>query len=108
LIRTLLITIFVEAVVVLGYSIWQKKPFLPILLTTVIANLFTQSSLWIALNIFFHYYLIVLVITEILIWLVESFLLYRFPANQLRSQEAAFLSLIMNLASFGIGWLLPI
>jgi len=49
-----------------------------------------------------------LIIAEILIWLVESFLLYRLLANQLRLQEAVFLSLNMNLASFALGWFLPI
>jgi hypothetical protein len=40
--------------------------------------------------------------------MIESFLLYHFPANQLSLQEAALLSLTMNLASFGFGWFLPI
>ena len=108
MIVTLLITLVVEAVVVLGYCVWKKKPVLSILLTSVIANLFTQSFLWTVLNLFFHDYLIVLFLAEILIWLVESFLLYHLPANQLRFQDAVFLSLTMNLASFGLGWFLPI
>jgi hypothetical protein len=41
---------------------------------------------------------------EILIRMIESFLLYRFPATQLRLPDAAFLSLIMNMVSFTLGW----
>jgi len=108
LIITLLITIIVEGVVVLVYSIWRKKPVRSILLTSIMANLVTQSILWIVLNFFFHHYLVVLCFAETFIWMIESFLLYRFPPNQLRFLEAAFLSLIMNLASFAIGLFLPI
>jgi hypothetical protein len=108
LIVTLLITIIVEAAVVLGYCIWQKKPLLPILLTSIFANLITQFFLWIVLTIFFRHYLIALLLAEILIWLIESSLLYRLLKNQLRFQEAILLSLSMNLASFTLGWFLPI
>jgi len=108
LIAPLLFTIIVEGIIVLGYSIWRKKPLVPILFATTLANLITQSFLRLVLNLFFHYYLIVLIIAEILIWLVESFLLYRLLANQLRLQEAVFLSLNMNLASFALGLFLPI
>jgi hypothetical protein len=107
LIVTLLITIIIEAAVVLGYSIWRQKLLLPILFTSVIANLCTQSLLWVVLSLFFRHYLIVLILAEILIWLIESFFLYRLPTNQLRFQEAVVLSLIMNLASFALGWFLP-
>jgi hypothetical protein len=71
-------------------------------------NLITQSLLWIALNLFFSHYLIALLVSEILIWLIESILLYSFPANQLGFMEALFLSLSMNLTSFALGWFLPI
>jgi hypothetical protein len=108
LIFTLVITIIVEGVVVFVYSIWREKPFRPILFTSIVANLITQSLLWIVLKLFFGYYLIALFVAETLIWIIESFLLYRLPANQLRLKEAAFLSLSMNLASFALGWFLPI
>jgi hypothetical protein len=84
------------------------KLFRPILTSSVIVNLLTQSLLWIGLNLFFQHYLATLCFAEILIWITESFLLYCLPANQLRLPDAAFLSLIMNLASFAIGLFLPI
>ena len=108
MIVTLLITIIVESAVALVYSIWRKKIFRPILLTSILANLITQSFLWIVLELFFEHYIPLLCSAELLIWIIESFLLHRFSANQLRFQEAVLLSLAMNLASFGLGWFLPI
>lgn len=108
MIATLLITIVTEGALVLGYSLWRRKPAVPILLTSIFANLFTQSLLWIGLNLFFQYYLLILFVAEIFIWAIESVLLYRVPANQLKLREAVFLSLIINLTSFGLGWLLPV
>jgi hypothetical protein len=46
-------------------------------------------------------------VAEVLIWLLESALLYFFPNTRLTWPEALSLSLGMNLASFGIGWFLP-
>ena len=96
-----------EGVVVIGYSIWRTKPIVPILLTSIFANVITQSLLWIGLNLFYNDYLITLCAAEILIWIIESVLLYSFRFNQLKISEALFLSLMMNLSSFGVGWFLP-
>jgi hypothetical protein len=60
------------------------------------------------LILFFRHYLIALAVAEVLIWAMESLLLYSIPANQLRLPEAIFLSLSMNLLSFALGWFLPI
>jgi hypothetical protein len=108
LILTLLITIIAEGAVVIGYSIGHKKPVRPILFTSICVNLITQFFLWVVLNLFFQDYLITLLIAEVFIWMLESVLLYRFPPNQLRLQEAILLSLSMNLVSFALGWFLPI
>lgn len=108
MILTFSVTIIVEGVVILGYSLWRRKPFLSILFTSVCGNLITQSLLWIALNIFFRYYLITLIVAELLIWIIESILLYAVPANRLRFVNAMFLSLSMNFMSFALGWFLPV
>jgi hypothetical protein len=105
---TLLITVLLEGAVAIVYSLWRKKPVLPILLTSVFGNLVTQSILWIVLTLSFHHYLITLVLAEILVWGIESLLLYRIRANQLKLDEAALLSLGMNGISLAIGWLLPV
>jgi hypothetical protein len=108
LILTLVITILVEGIIASGYSIWRKKPLGPILSTSIVANLITQSFLWVVLNLFFQHYLITLLITEIFIWIVEGCVLCYVPANQLTFTEAISLSLSMNLFSFALGCVLPI
>jgi hypothetical protein len=108
LIATLVITIFVEGLIVSGYALWRRKPLGPILFTSVVANLITQSLLWVTLNLFFQHYLIVLLSAEVLIWIIESILLVRFAPNQLGMCEATFLSLFMNAASLAVGWFLPV
>jgi len=108
LISTLLITIIVESIIVLGYCIWHKKPVRSILFTTVCANVFTQFMLWIVLNFFFHHYLVTLLATEAFIWIAEGLALYFIPANHLSFAEAMSLGLSMNLVSFTLGWFLPV
>ncbi len=107
MIGSLLTTVFIEGVIVLAYAFWRRKPAGRILLTSVLANVVTQSMLWAALNFFFTRYLTVLLISEIFIWLIEGAFLRFFPGNQLGWKEAILLSLVMNLASFGLGWFLP-
>lgn len=108
MIDTLLITISAESLVVIGYSSWRGKGTRPLLFTSIWINIFTQSLLWLVLNLFFRYYLAALLVAEILIWGMESILLYSIPANQLQVKEAILLSLSMNLLSFAIGWFLPV
>ena len=108
MILTVVVTMLVEGIVVAGYGTWRKKPLGPLLATSMIANLITQSMLWMVLSLFFQYYLFSLLIAEACIWMLESFMLYGISANQLRLKEAVFLSLAMNLASFSVGWFLPI
>jgi hypothetical protein len=107
-IRSLLITILVEGIVVYVYAALTKKPAGNLLLASFIVNVFTQSILWIALGIFFRYYLIALFTAEVLIWMAESLMMHRLSIGQLTMREAIFISLFMNFASFGVGWLLPI
>jgi hypothetical protein len=108
LIVTLLLTILVEGVVVTAYSLGRRKPLRAILLTSLCGNLVTQILLQVALRLFFPHYLFTLLVAEILVWSIESLLLYFLPANQLRFGEALRLSLGMNLASFALGWFLPV
>ena len=108
MIFTFLTTVFVESTVVIFYSIWRNKPLTPILLTSFIGNVITQSFLWIILLSFFRHYLIALVFAELVVWGIESLILYIVPANKLASMEAILLSLGMNIASLALGWLLPV
>jgi hypothetical protein len=105
---TLAITIFIEGVIAFIYSRWRGKPLLPILLTSLFANLITQSILWIGLLLFFRHYWLVLIVLEVFIGLIESLIFYRVRANQLTLKEAMSLSLAINLASFSAGLFLPV
>jgi hypothetical protein len=108
LITTLLITIGVESTIVLGYCVWRGKPTRSILLTSICANVLTQSLLGSVLSVFFQYYIIALLIAEIFIWVIESLALHFIPANGLRFSEAISLSFFMNISSFALGWFLPV
>jgi hypothetical protein len=108
LIRTLSITTIVESLVAFGYCRWQSKPLRSILLTSLLANVFTQSLLWTVVKIFFRYYIIALLVAEISIWIVESLALYFVRANELTFRQSIFLSFAMNLSSVLLGWLLPV
>jgi hypothetical protein len=105
---SLLFTLFSEGLVVLGYAAWRKKAAGRLLLASVFVNVGTQSLLWLALNLFPDHYLATLAAAEPLIWLAESAWLYRVPGTRLTGREALLLSLVMNLASFGLGWFLAV
>ena len=108
MIAALAITILVESAVVIAYAIWQRKPLIHLLLSSLCANFLTQACLWAVINIFPHHYLETLLLAEVCIWAIEALLLFFYRCNRLKLLEAILLSLIMNLTSFGIGWLLPI
>ena len=108
MIPTLVITVLIEGAVVMVYSLSTKKPVQPILLTSIGGNLITQSFLWAVVNLFFQHYLIAFILSELLIWMVESALLYYIPANRLQIAGAMLLSLGMNLTSLVAGWFLPV
>lgn len=108
MIITLPLTILIEGIIACGFALWQKKPAGRILAASVVANILTQPMLWGALKLFPHAYLLTLFIMEFFIWLIESVILHYFPATRLIWREALYLSFAMNLASFGIGWFLPI
>lgn len=108
MIRTLLLTILVEGVVVLAYSSLRKRPAGDLLEVSFIVNIFTQSVLWLVLRLFFRYYLIALLSAEALIWLGEGVLIHRLARDRMNLSGALRLSLWMNAASFGMGWFLPV
>lgn len=108
MIRTLPVTILIEGIVVYAYAVLTRKPAGHLLLASLVVNLFTQSLLWIALGIFHRQYLAALLIAEGFIWLVESLLMHRLSRGELNRAHAILLSLGMNLASAGLGWLMPL
>lgn len=108
MIVTLFITTITESLVVTGYSFWRRKSARSLLFTSICINILTQSLLWLGLNLYFRHYLVALIVAEVLIWGMESILLYSIPANQLRVKDAILLSLGMNGLSFSVGWFLPV
>jgi hypothetical protein len=108
LIRTFFVTIIIEGAVIIAYSHWHKKPVRAILSASLGINLVTQSFLWIGLQIFFRHYLLTLLIGEVLVCVMESFLLYALLSNRLGFKQAVLLSLSMNMASFTLGWFLAV
>ena len=105
---TLGLTIIVEGVIVLGYAQRYQKPTIPLVLTSVGANIVTQSLLWIGLSLFFNDYLVALGVMEVLICIAEGLMLWAVAANRLVLPEAMGLSLLMNGVSLTLGWFLPI
>ncbi len=108
MIATVLITVLVEGIGAILYSIWHRKPVGPILGTSGVGNLLTQFLLWMVLTLSFRHYLGALLVTEIAIWGIESFLFHVIPANRLSIKEATLLSLGLNGISLLIGWFLPV
>lgn len=108
MIRTLVVTILIEGIVCLLYALWRKNPVAPVLLTSVLANLVTQSLLWVTLRLFFRYYLMTLLTAEFFIWLIEGVIFFSWRWNRLDLKEALSLSLLMNVSSLGVGWFLPV
>ena len=108
MIYTLPLTIFVESMVVLVYCAIQKRSAGALLQASLIVNVFTQVLLWLALRMFFRYYMVTLITAEVLICPVEGLFLYWLPGDNLKLSQAMILSLCMNAASFGVGWFLPV
>ena len=108
MIRTLLITIVVETIIAGSYAARCKKPVRSILLTAIFANFLTQSLLWLVLSFFFQDYLPALFTAEVLIWFLEGICFYSLRTNRLNFLQSLLLSFYMNIASFGIGWFLPV
>jgi hypothetical protein len=105
---TVLATILMEGCVVFIYCAWRKKPVGKLIGASLLINVLTQIALWAVLRVFFQQYLLALFISEVLIWLVESLLLFYLVKEQLKLFEAVILSLMMNVVSFGVGWFLPV
>ena len=108
MIRTLVLTVFLEGCVVLVYCALQKRPAGRLLQASLLINVLTQGMLWLILKIFFQQYILTLITAEVLIWLIESVLLYYLMLKQLSLRSAVLLSLCMNALSFGVGWFLPV
>jgi hypothetical protein len=105
---TLSITLLIEGALAFAYARWRKKPAGRLLLAGALGNIITQTLLWGAFLLFPAHYLAMLLTSEAVIWLLEAAVYASFPGLPLTWREAAWLSLGLNLASFGVGWFLPV
>jgi hypothetical protein len=104
----LLVTLVVEIILALAYALWRKRPRTKLLTVVLMMNLITQP----ALSEFLRAYaggspFLILAIGEVIVWLIEAGILGLALRKQAKFPEALALSLALNLASFGIGLLLP-
>ena len=108
---TFLLTLIIEIILALVY-LWISKPTNKrILLGVLFANVFTQpifvlSLADLGLNI--QHSMNSILIVESVIWLIEAVIIYFVQKKELSFIHIFILTLILNVASFGLGLLLPI
>jgi len=106
--RGLVVTLVVEILLALVYALWRKRPRTKLLTVVLLMNLITQPALWFTVsNLIDNSTFWPLAIGEVIVWLVEAGILALALRKQAKFWEALALSLVLNLASFGIGLLLP-
>jgi len=101
-------TLAVELVLGLVYALWRKHPVFYLLTVILLMNMITQPILWLTLSSTFVGVSIVrTLMAEIIVWLVEGWILLKALPGRITNKEAFLLSLVLNLASFGVGLVLP-
>ena len=104
----LVVTIVVELVVGGIYVLWRKRPWLQVLLTILLMNLVTQPIVWLVVKSMRLTLCAGTYVLELIVVLLEAWILRRVLRKSVNSSETLLLSVAMNLASFGIGLLLPL
>ena len=104
----LAVTIIVELLVGVIYLLWRKRPWLPVLLTILLINMLTQPVVWLVVKNMRLTLCAGTYVLELIVCLLEAWILYRVLRKSVKFSEILLLSLAMNLASFGIGLLFPI
>lgn len=101
-------TLAVELILGLIYALWRKHPLFYLLTVILLMNMITQPILWMTLSSTFVGLSVVrTLIAEVIVWLVEGWILLKALPGRVTNKEAFLLSLVLNLASFGIGYILP-
>jgi hypothetical protein len=107
----LLATLAIEMPIAVAYILWRRRPAVVLLTVVWTMNVITRSLLSFAVIAFFPrmggYSLRWILFAELLIWIIEAAYLTLAMRKEARFGEALLLSLVLNGASFGIGWLLP-
>lgn len=106
---TLPATLIIELLLAGFYALKRKASQLSTLTLVCLANVITQFAFWIVLNTYAaHNELLLTFGLEIIIWGIEALVFYLPQRDNIKFKEAALLSLVLNLASFGMGLFLPI
>ena len=106
----LLATLAIELPIAVAYVCWRKLP--AVFLITIVWAMNTVTRPLLSFIVVSVYPLIGsslpwILFFELAIWIVEAAILAVAMRKMARYREAVLFSLIMNGASFGIGWLLP-
>jgi hypothetical protein len=101
-------TLSVELALGLVYALWRKHPAFYLLTVILLMNMITQPILWLTLSgTFVGLSVVRTLIAEVIVWLVEGWILLKALPGRITNKEAFLLSLVLNIASFGMGYLLP-
>ncbi len=114
----LIFTLVVEMAIALAYGLWRKRPLVLLLSVVWMMNLLTYTLFtllfggWGILQFFGNLGFlrsgwVSILIGEGFVWLVEVGILAWALRKQIKFREALALSAVLNLASFGLGLLLP-
>lgn len=101
------IGLVIENVIALIYTKIRSRPKIETLTFVTLANMVTLPALWIAAFYIGGYEFYALLVIEVVIWIVETVILYILQRREIDLKEAALLSLLINGSSFLIGLLLP-
>lgn len=107
---SLALTLTVEIILALCYVFFFKKEIENLITLVLVANIFTQTALWILLIKFPQdSYWWTIACAEIGIFFVEAIIFY-YPLKKkkIKFREAMGLSLLLNAVSFGLGLFLPV
>jgi hypothetical protein len=101
-------TLAVELALGSVYALWRKQPVFYLLTVILLMNMITQPILWLTLSgTFVGLSVVRTLLAEIIVWLVEGWILLKALPGKITSKEAFLLSLVLNAASFGVGLILP-
>jgi hypothetical protein len=104
------LTIVVEGLIVLAYATARGLRIRHWLAYAVLINLATQPALWYLMELLPADipYFPILAAAESLVWVVEAGLLHLLAGGRLGVGHVLMLSLVLNVASCGVGLLLPV
>jgi hypothetical protein len=107
--RALILTIILEALVILIYATLRKRSRLTGFTVVLLVNLLSQPPLWFALQTLNtgNAWLLIL-FGELLVWLFEGVIFYLTQRKSYSLVEALVISLLLNAVSFLVGLLLPL